>query len=94
MRQEVSFGKLKLTNNKGASNNMTQVGLRPRDSPAPSPSLRPQWVPRRPILFYKNDVSSSPQTQVPSHPLWEETKSQGRQGSVTTRAKPAWEFLH
>ena len=27
MRQEVSFGKLKLTNNKGASNNVTQVGL-------------------------------------------------------------------
>lgn len=26
MRQEVSFGKLKLTNNKGASNNVTQVG--------------------------------------------------------------------
>lgn len=29
MRQEVSFGKLKLTNNKGASNNVTQVGLLP-----------------------------------------------------------------
>lgn len=25
MRQEISFGKLKLTNNKGASNNITQV---------------------------------------------------------------------
>lgn len=25
MRQEISFGKLKLTNNKGASNNVTQV---------------------------------------------------------------------
>lgn len=32
MRQEVSFGKLKLTNNKGASNNATQVG-----QPAPTP---------------------------------------------------------
>lgn len=29
MRQEVSFGKLKLTNNKGASNNVTQVGRQP-----------------------------------------------------------------
>lgn len=29
MRQEVSFGKLKLTNNKGASNNVTQVGSHP-----------------------------------------------------------------
>lgn len=28
MRQEVSFGKLKLTNNKGSSNNMAQVSLR------------------------------------------------------------------
>lgn len=28
MRQEVSFGKLKLTNNKGSSNNMAQVALR------------------------------------------------------------------
>lgn len=28
MRQEVSFGKLKLTNNKGGSNNMSQVSLR------------------------------------------------------------------
>lgn len=27
MRQEVSFGKLKLTNNKGSSNNMAQVSL-------------------------------------------------------------------
>ena len=27
MRQEISFGKLKLTNNKGANNNNTQVGL-------------------------------------------------------------------
>lgn len=26
MRQEISFGKLKLTNNKGASNNTGQVG--------------------------------------------------------------------
>lgn len=26
MRQEISFGKLKLTNNKGANNNNTQVG--------------------------------------------------------------------
>ena len=26
MRQEVSFGKLKLTNNKGSSNNVAQVG--------------------------------------------------------------------
>lgn len=28
MRQEISFGKLKLTNNKGANNNNTQVGLK------------------------------------------------------------------
>lgn len=28
MRQEISFGKLKLTNNKGSSNNMAQVSLR------------------------------------------------------------------
>lgn len=27
MRQEISFGKLKLTNNKGANNNNTQVRL-------------------------------------------------------------------
>lgn len=41
MRQEVSFGKLKLTNNKGASNNATQVGLLPRGQPCPTPGPSP-----------------------------------------------------
>ena len=37
MRQEVSFGKLKLTNNKGASNNVTQVGHLPSGKPPTFP---------------------------------------------------------
>lgn len=39
MRQEVSFGKLKLTNNKGASNNVTQVG--PSAPPASASEIYP-----------------------------------------------------
>lgn len=37
MRQEVSFGKLKLTNNKGASNNVTQVGPTSWEGAPPRP---------------------------------------------------------
>lgn len=47
MRQEVSFGKLKLTNNKGASNNVTQVGF--------LATPHPSWL----ILFCESHFSSS-----------------------------------
>lgn len=41
MRQEVSFGKLKLTNNKGAANNVGQVRVRLPRRAAPCPRVPP-----------------------------------------------------
>lgn len=41
MRQEVSFGKLKLTNNKGASNNVGQVRVPPPCQAVPAPRMPP-----------------------------------------------------
>lgn len=71
MRQEVSFGKLKLTNNKGASNNVTQVGL--------LAILHPFWL----ILFCKSHFSFSLAHSFPhawggGRIRWEGAKSQGQ----------------
>lgn len=44
MRQEISFGKLKLTNNKGANNNNTQVRRK---------KISPTWMSSSTIRFCK-----------------------------------------
>lgn len=51
MRQEVSFGKLKLTNNKGASNNVGQVRTTwtPFISPPPDPMALCHTDPESPL---------------------------------------------
>lgn len=58
MRQEVSFGKLKLTNNKGASNNVTQVGL--SDPPAYMSEIYPLTFPKTHFVLLESRLLSSP----------------------------------
>lgn len=63
MRQEVSFGKLKLTNNKGASNNATQVGLLPPPAglaPPPLSGRGPKGRGSPASLFYTARVTFLP----------------------------------
>lgn len=43
MRQEVSFSKLKLTNNKGSTNNVAQVRRRPSHPFPESHAPPPEW---------------------------------------------------
>lgn len=54
MRQEVSFGKLKLTNNKGASNNVTQVGL--SALPACASEIQPPTLPKTHLVLLESPL--------------------------------------